>query len=638
MNIHVGIWNLDGEEIDGALLARLRTFLKPHIAGEARLLQRNSLAILYDASGTNARPVAHLEKENRPWIFWDGRLDNRRELENRTAAAPGSGTDSDLLRETYERGGVDAFSQIVGDWGICCACEARRDLVLARDFVGARTLYYRVQKNRVTWSNVLEALLVGSDRLPELSEEYLAGWLSYFPEAHRTPYHDILSVPPASFVRITPGSATVRKYWNLESAKPVRYRTDRQYEEHFVSVFREAVRRRIACSGPILAELSGGMDSTSIVCMADSIVQTNAGFPRIDTVTYFDSEEANWDELPFAQRVEEMRGRTGHHIEIGPAQGVTTDRALSYFRAVPISTYDRSSSADAFDRIVSQGNYRVLLSGLGGDEILGGVPTPIPELADLLVRLRGSRFVRQSFRWALAKKKPLIHLWRDSFWSFTPVFLRNVSSTKQDWSWLRSGFCERNQPYLGFRSTSFRFLGPLPSLQANAVALEILGRQISCAIASTPRSHEWRYPFLDRDLVTFCSSIPREQMVRPHQRRSLMRRALAGLVPREILDRKTKAYVSRGVVKILAAEWSRLNERGSWRSEENGLVISSSLAAAVEQAVQGQDVSTLPLLRIMALEQWLRDLRESFTRTGLGTVPPLLISEPLPAATGQLLG
>ena len=304
---------------------------------------------------------------------------------------------------------------------------------------------------------------------------------------------------------------------------------------------------------------------------------------------------------------------------------------------MPISTYDRSSSADAFDRIVSGGNYHVLLSGLGGDEILGGVPTPIPELADLLVRLRGGPFVRQSFRWALAKKKPLIHLWRDSVLSFAPDFLRNASSTKQDWSWLQSGFRERNQSYLGFQSPAFRFLGPLPSLQANAVALEILGRQLSCAIASTPRSHEWRYPFLDRDLVTFCSSVPREQMVRPHQRRSLMRRALAGLVPREILDRKRKAYVSRGVVKIVAAEWSRLNERRPWRTEENGLVISSSLAAAVEQAVQGEDTSTLPLLRIMALEQWLRDLRESFARISSG-IAHQLVREPTSDATEQLLG
>src|SRR5277367_4737528 len=360
MNIHVGIWNFDGKEIDGRLLARLRNFLKPDMDGEVQLLQKNSLAILYDASETNAQPVAGLAQENRPWFFWDGRLDNRRELETAAFAVPGRGTDTDVLRETYEREGVDAFPKILGDWAICCVCEARRDLVLARDFVGARTLFYRIQKNSVIWSNALEALLVGSDRLPELSEEYLAGWLSFFPEAHRTPYRDIFSVPPASFVRITPNNVTVHKYWTLDSAKPVRYSTDRQYEEHFVSVFREAVRRRVAHPGPILAELSGGMDSTSIVCMADSIVQMNAGFPRIDTVTYFDSEESNWDELPYALKVEEKRGRGGHHIDTGPAQGGTTEQALSYFRAVPVSSYDRSSSADAFDRIVNGRNYHVV--------------------------------------------------------------------------------------------------------------------------------------------------------------------------------------------------------------------------------------------------------------------------------------
>ena len=171
MNVHVGIWNFEGQEIDRGLLARLRTFLKPDVAGEVRLLEKNSLAILYDASGTNAQPVASLAQENRPWIFWDGRLDNRRDLESRAFAVPGRGTDTDLLRETYERGGLDAFSQIIGDWAICCVCEARRDLVLARDFIGARSLFYRIQKDSVMWSSALEALLVASDHLPELSEE-----------------------------------------------------------------------------------------------------------------------------------------------------------------------------------------------------------------------------------------------------------------------------------------------------------------------------------------------------------------------------------------------------------------------------------------------------------------------------------
>ena len=195
MNIHVGIWNFDGKEIDGGLLARLRNFLKSNMAGEIRLLQKNSLAILYDASGTNAQPVAGLAQENRPWIFWDGRLDNRGELEMRASAVSGRGSDSDLLRETYEREGVDAFSQIIGDWAICCVCEARRDLVLARDFVGARTLFYRIEKNSVMWSSAWKRCSSPQMVFPNCPKSIWRVGCGLFPEAHRTPYRDIFRSP-----------------------------------------------------------------------------------------------------------------------------------------------------------------------------------------------------------------------------------------------------------------------------------------------------------------------------------------------------------------------------------------------------------------------------------------------------------
>src|SRR5581483_1881855 len=397
-------------------------------------------------------------------------------------------------------------------------------------------------------------------------------------------------------------------YWTLVSAKPVRHRTDREYEEHFLCTFREAVRRRINSDAPILAELSGGMDSSSIVCVADAVAAETANPARIDTVTYFDSAEPNWDELPYARKVEEQRGRTGHHIDIGPDQRLREASVLRQFQPLPTSAYSRSAAAESFDRIVSENGYRVVLSGIGGDEMLGGVPTPIPELADLLARLQLWQFLRQSFRWALAKRKPIIGLWRSALASFLPSRDQDTIGTNRNWTWLKPEFLARNREHFGFHAARFRLLAPLPSLQANAAALEVLSRQISCVSTPIVPSYEWRYPFLDRDLVTFCSSIPREQLVRPNQRRSLMRRALAGTVPREILERKRKAYVSRGLVKVLAAQW-RLLRDVPFTSEGTGIVDSASLSICVERAEQGKDVPILPLLRTLALEQWLRGLR-----------------------------
>ncbi len=126
-------------------------------------------------------------------------------------------------------------------------------LILAKDYLGTRSLFYRVNGNQVAWSTVLKPLLSLFGGPPKLCESYIAGWMTFFPEDHLTPYQEIHSVPPSSFVRIQPDKVTTHRYSSVENAKPIRYSTDRQYEEHFLSVFSEAVRRRIDSPKPILA-------------------------------------------------------------------------------------------------------------------------------------------------------------------------------------------------------------------------------------------------------------------------------------------------------------------------------------------------------------------------------------------------
>ena len=602
MGVQFGIWNFDGKPVDPDLIARSHSLLRPFAGFMTTVLHCGALATIQSTDTTNRTPYSDRRDIQ---IFWNGRLDNRDELMSIASGPAGTRADSEIVQLAYEREGIKLLPRILGDWALSVIREPERELILARDFIGTKTLFYRFYGNSVAWSTVLEPLALLEKHLPPLSEEYLAGWLSFYPETGLTPYREIFSVPPASFVCVTPGRISVQKYWSLESSRPVRYRNDREYEEHFLFTFRNAVRRRANCNGRILAELSGGMDSSSIVCVADQFSDVPAR-ERIDTVTYFDSAEPNWDELPYATTVEEKRGRTGHHIDIGPQQCLSEDRISHGFQALPMAPYARSSAAGTFDRIVAENGYCVVLSGLGGDELLGGVPTPLPELADLAACLRGIRFARQSFRWALAKKKHLLGLWRNTLAAFLPPH-RKSSSLAQNWQWLTADFRARNREHLGFHPQRFRFFGPLPSLQANAAALQVLARQISCVSAPAPAGYEWRYPFLDRDLVTFCSSIPREQLVRPAQRRSLMRRALVGTVPQEILERKRKAYVSRSLVKVLAAHWRALKEE-PLRVQEIGMVDRTSLSLFVDRAEQGQEIPVLPLLRTLAIERWLREL------------------------------
>jgi asparagine synthase (glutamine-hydrolysing) len=627
MSVQFGICNRDGEPVSEDVLRRIEDLLTPYAPDGVSMLRQKSSALLYGSfeTGCDSAKLQPYRLATRDWMTWDGRLDNRNDLIRSSLSLTTQSTDAEIVAGTYERLGTGMFSQLIGDWAICIFSDDRQEVVLARDFIGARSLFYRVDDRHVGWSTVLDPLVLLENGMPRVSEPYVASWLSSFPRSGLTPYVHVFSVPPSSTVRIRSGQLTVSKYWDLDPAQSIRYRTDRDYEEHFRCTLREAVRRRIVSTKPVLAELSGGVDSSSIVCVADSLLAGGESLaPRLDTVTYYDSAEPNWDELPYAQSVEQQRGRTGSHIDIGPHSFERGDQRSEHFRIIPTSPYARSSAADCFSQLLKNRGYRAVLSGLGGDEILGGVPTPLPELADLLVGLEPARFFRQSLRWAFAKRKPIVTLWSTLLRQFLPQGHGVSNRPNAQLTWLTKEFaarCERDLRVL-FRRT--KLTGSRPSFQANLLAVDSCRSQLSCMALESNPVYEWRYPLLDRDLVSFCISIPREQMVRPHERRSLMRRALTDIVPREILDRRRKAYVSRALVKVVRADFARLRNGGRFLTEELGIVDCKELERAVQNAEQGRDVATVPLLRTFALEGWLRSLRdrERDSRAGVFLEPP----------------
>jgi asparagine synthase (glutamine-hydrolysing) len=613
MAVQFGLFNLDGKPVDRRVVEDVEALLAPYSPDGISIVHQGSVAILYGCLET-ARVIGQAQPfrlTNQDWMMWDGRLDNRTELGGGSAGQGQLSTDVGIVANAYERLGTRMFSQLIGDWAIGIFSEARKEIVLARDFLGTRPLFYRADQHQLAWSTVLDPLFTLGNGVPNLSRPYLAGWMSSFPGSHLTPYEGVWSVPPSCFVRIRAGHAVTQKYWEFDRDQQIRHRNDREYEEHFYSVFREAVHRRMYSSTPILAELSGGMDSSSIVCVADSLFASGHGpAPRLDTVTYFDLREPNWDELPYAHIVEQNRGRAGSHIDVGPESFDSKGPIRRRLQMIPTSLYARSAAADTFSQLLSDGGYRVVLSGLGGDEFLGGVPTPIPELADLLVSLDLTRFLRQSFKWASAKRKPIFTLWSTVLLQFLP---RRSSFSRQAvdrLTWLTDAFSTGHYQELCFPARRTRLMGGSPSFQANLAVIESLRSQLSCVALESSPPYEWRYPFLDRDLVSFCISIPREQMVRPNERRSLMRRALATVVPPEILQRTRKAYVSRALVKVLGTEYRRLLNSGPFIAEELGILDSRRLELAVRDAEQGRDVATLTLHRTLGLENWLRGLRE----------------------------
>jgi asparagine synthase (glutamine-hydrolysing) len=137
----------------------------------------------------------------------------------------------------------------------------------------------------------------------------------------------------------------------------------------------------------------------------------------------------------------------------------------------------------------------------------------------------------------------------------------------------------------------------------------MLRRQLACSALLAEPLTEKRYPFLDRSFLEFIYALPREQLVRPGQRRSLMRRALVGIVPDELLNRKRKAFVSRAPMAFISTEWAGLVElSGHMASSSLGIVDQKMFSETLKKALRGQELPVATIMRTLGVELWVRQL------------------------------
>jgi len=613
MSSLAGAWFFD-RPVDRDLLARMGHAMAKYAPdGEASLFL-GSVAMIYRPFHATTESLHERQpcvSHDGRMLMWDGRLDNRDDLllelgDSHTAQCP----DVNIVARAYDRWGIATLRKLIGDWAVSIWDPRERVLLLARDYSGVRPLFYQSTTAGVIWCSHLAVIVLHSGNKFTLSDEFIAGYLTHYPEAHLTPYREICSVPPGSFVKFGGGSVAVQRYWAFDPKVQIRYTTDAEYEDHFRHVFRQAVRRRLRSHTPILAELSGGLDSSSIVCMADDIISKElVQTPRVDTVSLYDSTDPVSDEALYFVKIEEHRNKEGHHVDVGQRPSLVAFD-FADFVAAPGALGSGDDDDDPIESLRHREGYRVVLSGTGGDEFLGGVPDPRSQLADLVVQLRFRDLADQLFAWSLAKKRPWIQLLFQALLVLSPRAVRaRLTAEGQGQPWVSPSFARRHH-------LSDRQLGPredfgfrLPSLRESAHTFLAMSQQMTFASLSNEPRLEKRYPFLDRDLIEFLLAIPQDQLLRPGQRRSLMRRALTTIVPEEVLSRPTKAYGSRSYMLLLAANWRTLEVMlESPLSAKLGYVDLKRFLDALVAAKNGTSTHLVPTLKALALELWLRHI------------------------------
>jgi asparagine synthase (glutamine-hydrolysing) len=609
-----GIYRFDGAQADYAILTALGDGLERRGPDGCSEYKSGPIAMVYRPFHTNLE--SHLEtqpfvSERGHVLCWDGRLDNREDLIHVLGNdLRDDRTDVAIVMTAYLKWGIDFLPKIIGDFALALWDPFARSLLLARDAIGPRTLYYQKNEDRIIWSTELSSLLDLADIPLEINDEYVAGFFTSLPEPGLTPYRNINGVPPAHSVIVNGDGLRIRRFWGLNPDQEIRYRNDAEYEQHFRHLFRESVRCRLRVDGPVWSELSGGMDSSSIVCMANDIIKHGeAQAWSLNTVSRVFDEASKSDERRYILPVEKKIGKSGLHLSEDKYR-ISAPLGPDYVPAVPSYIANVAAYCKAVNTAMHETGSRVLLSGTGGGELLLGDGDPFPELADLLVQLKLVTLHRRLRIWSAALNKTYSEvLWKKLI---VPLLPRRLQISRRRISDRVLRFYNRD--FVKRMNLRKRMFGPpdvfgfrLPGGRYQSTLFQYLPRQISSGFWQEFSDVQFSYPGTHRPLIEFLVAIPFEQRARPREGKSVLRRALRDLLPAELLYRtERRITIQPAAVGAAIRERVRIQETfTNCRASAYGYLDSEAILAACDEAKPYPFVISL-----MPFEHWLRSLEK----------------------------
>lgn len=601
-----------GRGIDEERLGALGHALRQLGPDSERRVRRGDLVMLHRAfhvDSDSRLTEQPFEAEDGDLLSFDGRLDNAGEIARRLEV-PIATPSVRLLHLAYRRWGLAVLRSLVGDFAFALWDAGARRLLLCCDAMGRRPLYYHRSDGRVLWCSRARPL-VAAAALPEaVDEEYLADFLANrVPD--RAPYRGVDVVPGGHVLVVDGVKVEMVRYWAPDPSYELRYRSDSEYEEHFAELFREAVACRLQADRPVYCELSGGVDSSTIACVADRLVRDRAvAAPALRTVSYVFAGSATADETPFVEAIEQQVGARASRIsdEDCPLLAPIPD-ALAC--DVPTNGLWVLSRYDHLARVMAREQSRVLLSGIGGDQLFWSEYTPGLALADLVVQGRARAALRHCVAVARLRRRSAVEIfWRGACRPLLPrSWQARLGGDAPVGEWFtrafarRTALAERMLPMpddLGFR---------LPTSRLQYGYIRRTMRPFALDPCLTDAHFDARYPYLDRRLVEFALAIPLDQKARPAESRSIVRRGLAGAVPSVVLQRRSKAGPEEAFYRALIREWPWLSRLLTEpRLADLGLVDRDRFARAVERARHGSVTHQAQLAWTISLELWLRQL------------------------------
>jgi asparagine synthase (glutamine-hydrolysing) len=573
----LGIHYLDGRPLDRDYLERMVDILAHRGPDGATIWCRDSVGLGHRMLWTT--PESLLEKQplvdqsGELIITADARIDNRDELLhtlNLDSGPPEKITDSQLILAAYQQWGEDCPDKLLGDFAFAIWDGRKQQLFCARDHFGIKPFYYYASKQNFVFASEIKAIFCLPEVPQEINEVRIGDYLaSMFHDVTSTSYQDILRLPPAHRMTVSNRGIQLQPYWALNPHREIRLGSDEEYAAKFREIFTEAVRCRLRSAFPIGSSLSGGLDSSSITCVARGLLAEKGEQPLHTFSAVFD-KLTECDERTYINAVLAQDGLKPHYIQADQISPLK-DIELMFWHQDEAFYAPNWCMGWALHKAAQQQKVRVLLDGFDGDTTVSHGYGYLSELA-------------RAGRWFTLTKevKGLAHALDESFprwlWSYIKHFgiqatvskyrvlrlLHRIGSSiksffqrpngqlpeQADWSDLlnqkfvaRIGLEERHQAWkkvqghlgLDERERHYRNIATqgLPQFAA-----EMMDKSMAAF------SLEPRYPFWDKRLVEFCLALPPEQKLHLGWDRVVMRRAMTNILPVEVQWRRGKTDFS----------------------------------------------------------------------------------------------
>jgi asparagine synthase (glutamine-hydrolysing) len=547
----------------------------------------------------------------------DGRVDNRAEIGRDLAGARHylrDGSDAELVLQAYRRWGRACIARLIGDFAFALWDGTRRELICGRDFHGKRPFYYYLGRSSFRFASEPQAVMA-DPRVPRepnqgMIGEYLANAVTSTTE---TLFRDLMRLPAAHYLVLGPGGMEVSRYWEWDPEHRVRYADDRDYAAHLRDLLASVTEVQVQSPWPVGAELSGGVDSSSVVGLVTHLQRVGRYDGNMDAYSMFFPGRA-CDESTYIREVASHCG-IGLHTFVPRPAGDEPYIAQSR-RYLDLSNYPTMLMCTPHLAAAKNGGCRVLLTGHGGDEWLDGTKYAY---ADYLRHLSFGPLItdfRDSVdRWGW--KSALIDL---RYYGIKPLlpaavveFMQEIRRREQ-LPWLKPEFCRA----VGLKERIHTTVPTGPDHATYCKAMGLVGgfelhqfEFVDRYLASL--GVEYRHPLSDRRIVEFALAIPESQRRRGEMTKHAFRAAVAGLIPESVRTRWGKADFSHVFYDELKAQGgSRLFHHMD--IEELGWVDARRLRAMYERVGawyrcgRGPDPTTTvwPLWLTLAVERWLQ--------------------------------